>query len=213
MSSGAERVSRKLFSIAASLAFFTSLLSAQSEVPKFEVGAQYSVRGLMGTSTLNNGANCAGCDVVASGVGGRFVYNPFRFLSLEGEWNIYPHASGSSASNLHGGTATEGLFGAKAGWRNHRFGLFAKVAPGYLAYSHAITSAVSSANGTFFNYGTVTHFTQYFGGVGEYYPVRQIALRVDVGQTLTRYSADFAGTTGTNWERNGQIDAGFSYRF
>lgn len=189
------------------------LFGQSSEVPKFEIGAQYSARGLQGTSTLSNGSTCFGCGVTASGIGARFVYNAFRFVSLEGEWNIYPSAGGGTATIQYGGTATEGLFGVKTGWRNNKFGLFAKAAPGYLMYSHAVVSSNSSINGVSFGFGTVTHFTQYFGAVAEYYPVRHIALRVDVGQTLTDYAAHPPVTSTSDWQRNGQVESGVSYRF
>src|SRR4051812_39639408 len=87
---------------------------AQSEVPKLELGAQFSAIRL------------TDFDTTEPGVGGRVTYNINHHLSVEGEFNFFPREQ----TVLTGGQKIEGLFGAKYGWRSDRVGLFGKLRPG-----------------------------------------------------------------------------------
>ncbi len=188
-------------SFLAVLLFSTTCMYAQSPgLSHYEAGLQYTVHQAMGTTD-----GCLGCEVRAQGVGARFVYNPSRFFALEGEWNLFPEGTKRSATNLYGGRATQGLFGAKGGWQNRRFGIFARAAPGYLSYGRGIVS-VKTQEPIEFNFGHVTHFRQYLGAVVEYYPARHIVLRYDDGCNLTHYGASL-------WITERQVSTGVLYRF
>src|SRR5438552_18549843 len=76
---------------------------AQSDTPKFELGAQYALLRLDSFDTAD------------SGVGGRFTYNATRYLACEGEINVLSLSPANRPS--FGGRKTEGRFGLKAGVR------------------------------------------------------------------------------------------------
>jgi outer membrane protein with beta-barrel domain len=95
-----------------------ALVRAQSNEPKFEVGAQFSVLGgrreyLFGSTTSVGG-------------GARLTYNLMHFLALEAEMNLFPRRSFDSPRY-------QGQFGVKTGMRfDNRFGVFGKVRPGFV---------------------------------------------------------------------------------
>jgi hypothetical protein len=90
---------------------------AQSNEPKIEVGAQFSVLGggdyyLFGGSTSVGG-------------GARLTYNLMKYLALEGEMNLFPRRS-------YDAPRYQGQFGVKTGMRFDKFGVFGKVRPGFV---------------------------------------------------------------------------------
>lgn len=78
------------------------------EVPKVEVGGQYSL--IRGGGDTDNG------------FGGLFVYNFTDTLSFDSGLTFFPE----------GVNVTQVMFGGKAGKRSEKFGLFGKVRPGFL---------------------------------------------------------------------------------
>lgn len=164
---------------------------AQSEVPKLELGAQFSMIRL------------TDLDTTEPGVGGRVTYNINHHLSVEGEFNFFPREH----AVLTGGQKIEGLFGAKYGWRSDRIGIFGKLRPGLLHFDNVAIACPPGA--LCIKPGPQTNFALDIGGVAEYYPSRHTALRLDIGDTIIRY--DGFAPTFTN--HNLQINAGVGYRF
>jgi hypothetical protein len=141
----------------------------------------------------------------------RFTYNLNDYIGVEAESTYFPSPREGSDGNER-----QGLFGVRAGKRTSRFGLFAKARPGVTRlYSLARTSP-----GPFpFEQGH-TRFTFDVGGVFEYYPVRNAAVRVDVGDTMVQYKTGdfyFQGfqpvPVQNNLSHNLQISVGFAFRF
>ena len=137
---------------------------------------------------------------IPGGIGGRFTYNITKHLAIDSELNHFPrrdqtqrlvvtgfedqargHAAGGlaferSADSLPFGE-TQGHIGLKAGVRTKTLGLFAKVRPGFMHFRRRhITED--------FNNQSRIRFALDIGGVFEYYPLRQLAVRIDMGDTI-----------------------------
>ncbi len=163
---------------------------AQSETPKFEVGAQFSlVR--FGDLDLDHG-------ITEPGFGGRFTYNINSHLAVEAEMNFFPRERrvekqifGFGGEVLQGGRKTQGLFGIKAGARRERIGVFGKVRPGFVHFSHferqGFVCALLGPTPCPPNPPPVfseTDFALDLGGVVELYPSRRAVVRFDLGDTI-----------------------------
>jgi len=82
----------------------------------------------------------------------------------------------------------QGLFGVKLGKRWNRWGLFAKVRPGFIYYNQAWSGGASSTT------TSLSRFVWDFGGVAEVYTRHNGTFRVDLGTTLVRYLSDRTDT-------------------
>ena len=166
---------------------------AQSEAPKVEIGAHYTMLRLRDFSTTDNG------------VGGRITLNVTDGFGLEGELNFFPQgrinfATLSSANSRR----TQGLFGVKYGMRSEKAGIYGKFRPGFMRFSEGDSiPGVSSSR---------TEFAFDFGGVFELYPTRHVALRFDVGDTVIRFGNP-AIVTRPIYTNNLQISTGIGFRF
>jgi hypothetical protein len=139
--------------------------SAQDKDPAFEVGVHYT--------TLHVTEKSDG----DSGLGIRFTYNLNNYLALEAEGNSLPQTREGGGNN-----ETQGFFGARLGTRKEHYGLFAKVRPGFNTfYLLGVTPGPNA-----FEQGH-TRFALDAGGVFEYYPTRNTALRVDARDTMIQY--------------------------
>ncbi|MEK6282349.1 MAG: outer membrane beta-barrel protein [Acidobacteriota bacterium] len=147
-------------------------VSAQSDPPKFEVGTQFS---LIRFSDL---------DITEAGFGARFTYNINKHVAVEAEVNIFPRDPQDYTEALRGGHKTQGLFGLKVGKRSRRFGLFGKVRPGFVNFSH-LSRLPECCTGMPppFEFSE-TDFALDLGGVAEFYTSRRTFIRVDVGDTI-----------------------------
>jgi hypothetical protein len=168
---------------------------AQSEEPKVEVGAQFSVIG-RGAATI--------------GGGGRLTFNLAKYLALEGELNYFPSSGFSDVRSF------QGQFGVKSGLRFDRFGVFGKARPGFINTKSdfrafcppfpcppgflCIPAACSPVSFTASN----THLSLDVGGVIEFYPSKLVTVRFDVGDTIVN------GSVATH---NLQLGAGVGFRF
>jgi hypothetical protein len=169
---------------------------------RVELGVALSGIQLPGTSSL--------------GVAGCAVFNINSVLSLEVEGNFFLK---DSAPNFHsGGRAVEGLFGAKAGYRTDRVGVFGKVRPGLISFSNVIQGInFNPANPLAFSFqtGRLTQPALDVGAVIEVYPAKHWAWRSDLGDTIIFYdSLTLFGirTPGTR-RNNFQFSTGLQYRF
>jgi outer membrane protein with beta-barrel domain len=161
-------------------------VSAQSETPKIEVGAQIS--GLAGGSFG---------DQEGLGGGGRVTFNLTKALAIEGELNYFPSSGFDNVRRF------QGQFGVKSGWRFKRFGVFGKVRPGFINTKFdvrpvCILQPICPPNQVcaqvfppFCSTFTVadTGFSLDVGGVAELYPSKRLVVRLDVGDTIANHQA------------------------
>lgn len=131
------------------------------------------------------------------GVGARFTYNLNNCIGLESELNFFVPDEGPPS-------ATQGLFGIKAGKRTKHFGVFAKARPGFE------TNFV-------INNRDQAQFALDVGGVAEWYPNRHLAVRFDAGDLILPFGNDVVGA-GVFGQRLGtthnlQVSLGVAVRF
>lgn len=190
---------RKLFLTITAIAitFLLNALNTQAqttEVPKYEVAGDFSTLSLDSGTTL-------------PGVGGRFTYNIDKHVALEAAGYFFPGKCESCSGEVTGRVA-EGLFGVKAGKRFEKWGVFAKARPGVITFGKGafdITSVSLQGGGGgprlacfgpdplapapcfSFRETRLTHAALDLGGVLEFYPSKQIVVRLDGGDTMIRY--------------------------
>jgi Outer membrane protein beta-barrel domain len=196
---------------------------SQTETRKFEVGAQFSM------IRFND------LEITEPGVGGRFAYNVNSHLGIEAEANFFlREVKDSFGDILQGGRKTQGLFGIKLGARNERLGVFGKVRPGFVHFSHFERNGIVCTNAcppqpppTF----SETDFALDLGGVFELYPSRRTLVRFDLGDTIVHSGSGenillpdtFVLANGTSFptvkgvvrstSHNLQFSVGFGFRF
>lgn len=162
----------------------TKTVSDVEKVPTYEVGGQiFAFHG----PDLGEGW----------GAGGRFTYNFNDYLALDSELDFFLPDEGPP-------TATQGLFGIKAGKRTKYVGVFAKARPGF--QTNFVVNGREQAV-----------FALDVGGVAEFYPTRHVVLRVDAGDVIIPFGNDvvgqglFAQRLGTT--HNLQLNLGVGVRF
>ncbi len=118
--------------------------------------------------------------------------------TAEAEFNFLPGRvfTGDVRKN---GRVKQGLFGLKVGRKFEKYGVFAKVRPGFINYSNGTVATPTLINTTFGN-GTITgfsgigrgsgsgktNFATDIGGVVEFYPTEKVFTRFDFGDTIVR---------------------------
>ena len=143
---------------------------AQHDTPRYEVGVHVTTLSVAAKGDNDNT------------LGVRFTYNLTDYVALEAETNRFLESREGGDTN-----ETQGLFGVKAGIRKRRYGVFAKVRPGLTNfYRLGVTPGPN-------NFGDGhARFSMDVGGVVEYYPHRNLAFRVDVGDTMINFkNGDF----------------------
>jgi hypothetical protein len=176
---------------------------AQEDMPKVEVGAQFSLLSLQRPSQIvkhpiDPGAVGVGPGAgsrTESGFGGRFTYNLTSNLAFEAEGNLFPRSE--VGRGMPRGRIFQGQFGVKAGKRFPRFGVFGKARPGFVGFTRVSkllrTTVVNNPPPTppftvgEFGVGKDLYFSMDLGGVVEYYPARRVFTRLDLGDTIIRY--------------------------
>ena len=143
----------------------------RSALEHWEIGTQYSNISL---PVVSNTCSELACRKNLSGLGTNFTYNFTRGIGLDSTLNFIPGQQGSKPM-------MEGLFGVRMGMRTDKFGIFAKVRPGFIYYEDAVPIQGEIAT------GSLTRFAADVGGIVEYYPERNSTLRFDVGTTVVRY--------------------------
>lgn len=194
----------------------------QDELPKFEIGAQFS------SLSINRSFETR----TEPGFGGRFTVNLTDNFALEAEGNIFPRDE-RFGSLRTGGRAVQGLMGVKIGKRYQKFGIFGKARPGLISFNRGkneLTLATPSDpfSQIIIRSERLTHFAADLGGVLEFYPSRRIVTRLDFGDTIIRYgqtttnvliSTPGGGLTSTpltapgDTRHNFQFSAGIGFRF
>jgi len=157
-------------------------------------------------------SGCVGCRQNYQGFGVPYGSRVFEHVYFDSEVNFFPTGA------HRGGPSVEGLFGAKFGEQAKRWGLFAKIRPGFIYYQKAWSGDENA------KFTDLSRFAVDVGGTFELYPTSRSAVRFDVGTTLVRYlldypnprispigsiiSSDYYATQG-----NMQIGAGYRIRF
>jgi len=176
-----------------------STVRAQEKGPKYEVGLHYSALHVTEKSDKD------------SGLGLRFTYNLNDYVGLDAETTQFQQTREGGGNN-----ETQGLFGVRAGKRNKRYGVFAKVRPGLTRfYLLGITPGPNA-----FEQGH-TRFALDVGGVFEYYLHRHASIRVDAGDTIVRFKPgdffyqrlDEPMFVQRRLSHNFQLNVGFALRF
>ncbi|HMJ25804.1 MAG TPA: hypothetical protein VK475_08245 [Pyrinomonadaceae bacterium] len=221
------------------LLLVSSTVTAQREVPRFEIGAQFSLLSLQRPREIVGNGQDPCCDRVVPGngkrtepgVGGRFTYNLTSSLAFEAEGNLFP--KNETDGSMPGGRMFQGQFGIKAGKRFQKFGIFGKARPGFVGFtevSKLLSTSTIGPSGPLnqvFTVGTFgtrkdVYFSTDLGGVVEFYPSRRIVTRFDVGDTIIRYGifhrAGFILSRaiierGPETKHNLQFSAGVGFRF
>lgn len=146
----------------------------ENSVGRYALGTQYTNITL---PVLKDGSNKATNENL-SGAGFTFDYNFNRNFAIDSSVNFLPGQAGTQPM-------MQGLFGMKLGARWNRWGLFAKVRPGFIYYENAWPGLGGTAP------TSLTRFAWDLGGVAEIYTHRNGTIRVDAGTTLVRYLADY----------------------
>jgi hypothetical protein len=211
----------------------------QQPLPRFEIGAQFSLLSLQRPSQIvGNGSDPCCSGVVPGtgkrtepGVGGRFTYNLTSYLAFEAEGNLFPRSE--TSVSMPGGRIFQGQFGVKVGKRFRKFGVFGKARPGFVGFTDVTKLLGTSTIGpsgplnqvfTVGRFGTRRdiYFSTDAGGVLEFYPSRRIITRVDLGDTIIRYGTFRQSgyilsraiiERGPETNHNLQFSAGVGFRF
>jgi hypothetical protein len=173
---------RTLISLLLSLITFASVAVAQSKKDKIEIGVQ--------STSLTLGHPDFPLDDTQGGIGGRFTYNFNRSIAAEAEINFFPEKQFVLTAD---GNAIQAQFGVKLGRRFERFGLFAKLRPGFLSVNR-VGSFIPGTQPPALNFKIERQafFTIDTGGVLELYPSRRTVVRFEAGDTAIRHPARFS---------------------
>jgi len=195
---------------------FASVVVAQNKKDKVEIGVQTTSLTLFGPNSPFDVIN-----VTNSGVGGRVTYNFNRSIAAEAEINFFPQKQ-FVLSSFFNSSSIQGQFGVKLGKRFEKFGVFAKVRPGF--FSVDALEMVSVVNTLNFEVKRTNLFTLDAGGVFELYPSRRTVVRFEAGDTIIRhpklFELVFPGTGApvvqvarpAKFKHNFQFTAGVAFR-
>jgi len=214
-----------IISLVCSSLFALAAQAQSDDVPKFELGAQFTS---ITKPTYSGGAT-------EPGFGARFTFNLDRSVALEAVGNFFPHkcnycSGGSGVFGDNSGNITQALLGVKAGKRLQKWGIFGKARPGVVSFSEGDSEFfLTPLSGFSITQKRATHFATDLGGVLEFYPSKRIVTRFEAGDTLIYYSRrqsnllSFDPTTGSNSlipyttpsgvRHNFQFSAGVGWRF
>jgi hypothetical protein len=194
---------------------FASVAVGQSHKDKLEVDVHTTSLTVFDPDFLG--------DVTHGGIGGRVIYNLNRSFAAEAEVNFFPQRN---LFNEAGGNSIQGQFGIKAGKRFEKFGIFAKLRPGFLSVGDVFSIVPGPLVNGFPTINTKiereTLFTLDMGGVLEFYPSKRLIVRIDGGDTVIRFPRKFDVLFGAqslafterppNYEHNVQFTAGVGFR-
>lgn len=151
---------------------------AQSSEPKAEIVGQFA---MLRRETFRSSYQWK------AGGGAVFGYDLNKNISLDLGFLAFGKGTVSQASEAGHIPQPEfqALFGIKGGVKREKYGVFAKLRPGFSRLSVAQdcdNDSFSSCRGKRKN-----AFTVDYGGVFEAYPLRRVVVRADVGAAFTRY--------------------------
>ena len=154
------------------------VLAQSSDVPKYEVAAEFTS---MGRNNFTGG--------MEAGVGARFTFNLNKTFSLE---TAAYHLPRTCFTCEHNGTVTQVVGGLKVGKRFEKWGIFAKGRPGVVSFSRGEFNVVPAPGPPSFPFAfeinRVNSFAVDAGGVVEFYPSKRIVTRFDAGDTIIHFN-------------------------
>src|SRR5438046_6206375 len=144
------------------------------DLPKYEVSADFT------TFTVNG-------NQVELGAGGRFTYNINQSLALEAAAYFSPGTCDRCPGQVTGRIG-EGLFGLKAGKRFSKVGIFVKARPGFMTIGKGYFDLLLDSAGFFTTVPhRITPLALRLGGVSDFFPSKEVVLRVDFGDKIPGY--------------------------
>jgi hypothetical protein len=160
--------------------------AAQSAASKFEAGPTFSFLKLKyrfrGREALRRTA-----DNYWFGIGGRVAYNLTNSVALEAEVQKFDSGvTGPLTFDASANPDVQGLFGVKAGLRRPKFGVFAKLRPGFTRFSPVFDCPPSDTVIRDCNVIRHTGFSADGGSVVEGYLSSRLIIRGDVGAVWLR---------------------------
>src|ERR1700730_18685810 len=175
-----------MLGIAACTLIFTALFAkAQSDVPRFEVGAQYSLLNFDTSASFSKPRRWE------SGGGGRFTFNFNKYVAAEAQIDYFPNEDSERIGTISvplWGSKRLTVAGVKAGTRTDRWGIFGKARPGVIHFS-SVPAFLFIACPCL--QPAKTNFAFDVGGVFEYYPSRKVLVRLGVDATITYHKNIF----------------------
>src|ERR1035441_2301301 len=147
-----------------------------------------------GTVIANMRLSCsmgAKCTAPQLGIGTAAAYNLNQHFAVDSSLLTLTgnDASQASGSVGEGGRGTEFLIGGRAEVRARRYGFFAVDKPGVVNWSHALTGANLTPNGTggfklAYQFQSRTYFANEIGGGAEFSPNDRLHVRVEMGDLI-----------------------------
>jgi hypothetical protein len=165
--------------------------SAQSAERRLELGGQFSALRIQDFGST------------PAGLGGRVSYDLSDWLSIESELNFFPRDTITLEQTTLGGgdlrvayrrRRSEAVFGPKVGVRYERFGVFAKVRPGFARLTDRGVGCEGEVCALMLFAQPVyrTEFALDLGAVLEFYPSPRTIARIDLGDTMIRHRSQAA---------------------
>lgn len=193
---------RMLFALGLIIMAGAPIAFAQSDAPKVEVGAHYTLLRFRDFDTTD------------SGVGGRLTFNLSDSFALEGEFNFFPEKRRNFAEPFYlDSQRYQGLFGVKYGVRGDSAGIFGKLRPGFVHFGEGTFDPTIQTLVPVPPTAKSTEFALDIGGVFELYPSRHTVLRFDVGDTIINFGRSPVSNQPGFTSHNLQISAGVGLRF
>ena len=188
-----------------------SLAYAQSSEPRFETGVFLTFAELERIGSTDHGVGST-----TAGLGGRIAWRVVPHIDLDGELSVHPRAGVR-------GYRLQGFAGVKAGAWFGRFGLHAKIRPGFLYFEKDPFGAGSrSATFPLTDWADSLEPAIDYGAIVQYVTPRHgLIVRLDVGETVVRYDARMVSSSslvpatevGGFTTRNRQWSVGLGKRF
>jgi len=155
--------------------------SSQSDLPKLEVGGQFSMLHFDTFSAFSDRRR------MEFGGGGRFTFNFNQHVAAEAQVDYFPHTDTERIGTFDvplWGSKTLAVFGIKAGGRSKRVGVFGKARPGFIHFDSVPGFGCVVGSTSCPPPIKQTVFALDLGGVLEYYPSPKTVLRFDAGDTI-----------------------------
>jgi len=156
---------------------YSNSFAQSQDLPKFEVGAEFSSLRRESFETR-----------MEPGVGARFTFNLNRSVAFETAGYFYPD---KCFSCRNAGNMSQFVAGVKAGKRFEKWGVFAKARPGFVSFSRGEFNVLPASSFGIFPFNVepnrVTSFAADLGGVLEFYPTKKIVTRFDAGDTIIHF--------------------------
>ena len=166
-----------MFAIAFVLLTHSISLAQSQDLPKFEIGGEFSSLARESFETR-----------MEPGVGARFTFNLNRSVAFETAGYFYPQ---KCFSCRNGGNMSQFVAGVKVGKRFEKWGIFGKARPGVVSFSRGEFDVGPAAPGSSFPFDVEINRTNSFaadlGGVVEFYPTKKIVTRFDAGDTIIHF--------------------------